>query len=53
MRNNEEFYRIYKDVYDEQLIDTPWILPKLEENALDRLYGSEKKGEEAQAAYLA
>ncbi|WP_248676873.1 hypothetical protein [Selenomonas artemidis] len=53
MRNNEEFYRIYKDVSDEQLIDTPWILPKLEENALDRLYGSEKKGEEAQAAYLA
>ena len=50
---NEEFYRMYEDISDEQLIDTPWILPKLEENALDRLYGSEEKGEEAQAAYLA
>lgn len=49
---NDEFYRMYEGVSDEQLIDTPWILPKLEENALDRLYGSEEKGEEAQAAYL-
>lgn len=49
---NDEFFAMYRDVSDEQLIDTPWILPKLEENALDRLYGSEEKGEEAQAAYL-
>ena len=50
---NEEFFRMYEDVSDEQLIDTPWNLPKTEENALDRLYGGEEGGEEAQAAYLA
>ena len=50
---NEEFRRMYAGISDEQLIDTPWIPPKLEENALDRLYGSAEKGEEAQAAYLA
>lgn len=47
---NEQFVNMYKDVSDEQIIDTPWILPKLEENALDKLYG--EKGEEAQEAYL-
>ena len=49
---NDEFFGMYRDVSDEQLIDPPWILPKLGENALDRLYGSEEKGDEAQAAYL-
>lgn len=44
---NDEFFAMYRDVSDEQLIDPPWILPKLGENALDRLYGSEEKGDEA------
>ncbi len=49
---NEEFYRMYEGIADEQMIDTPWNVPKLEEHALDKLYGSEEKGKEANAAYL-
>lgn len=36
---NELFKEYYKDVSDEQIIDTPWNLAKLKENSLDALYG--------------
>lgn len=49
---NDEFQALYQDIADETIIDTPFILPKLEENALERLYGSAEKGQEAQESYL-
>lgn len=36
---NELFKDCYKDISDEQLIDIPWNLAKLEENSLHALYG--------------
>lgn len=36
---NELFKDYYKDVSDEQMIDIPWNLAKLEKNSLEALYG--------------
>lgn len=49
---NDIFKEMYKSISDEQLIDVPWELPKLEENALDKLYGSKENGSKAEIEYL-
>jgi radical SAM protein with 4Fe4S-binding SPASM domain len=49
---NDRFREMYRNISDEQVIDVPWDLPGLEEKPLDRLYGSEKSGEDAEKAYL-
>ncbi|MDQ0205058.1 radical SAM/SPASM domain-containing protein [Pectinatus haikarae] len=49
---NDIFKKMYKNITDEQYIDIPWILPKLKENALDRLYGDKIKGTIAQETYI-
>ena len=49
---NEEFRQLYAPFSDEQLIDIPWELPKSEESALSKLYGSKEAGAEAQKKYI-
>lgn len=49
---NEAFKRLYENISDEQLIDVPWIVPKLRENALGKLYGSVSEGAVAQEKYI-
>lgn len=49
---NDIFKEMYQSISDEQLIDVPWELPKLEENALDKLYGSKEDGHKAEIEYL-
>lgn len=47
---NEQFKSYYKNISDEQVIDIPWNIAKLEEKSLDKLYG--KDGDMAQQKYL-
>ena len=49
---NELFKTMYRDISDEQCVDIPWNIPKLEERSLDKLYGGEKAGDEAKQEYL-
>lgn len=47
-----QFKEMFIDKSDEQVIDIPWNVPKLKENALDKFYGGEKNGKLAQQKYL-
>ena len=53
--NDEEqnlFKNMYADVSDEQIIEFPWNIPSLEEKALDKLYGGNEQGKQAENNYL-
>lgn len=49
---NEEFRQSYADISDEQVIDIPWEIAGTGEGELEKFYGSEKAGKEAQNEYL-
>lgn len=49
---NNVFVKMYVGVSDEQIVEKPWDLPKLEENSLDRLYGSTENGRNAENEYI-
>lgn len=50
---NELFREMYKNISDEQIVETPWSIPKLEVNALEKLYDGKEDGQEADAKYRA